>query len=307
MFQAEPNQPFGRRPNAPSAAHKERDGQQLEAADIYALGVHVALSIAGSDPTGGAGIQLDLRVFQTLGLHGAGVITALTVQDRVKVHQTLPVFPSVVLDQIRVLLRDQTPSAIKLGMLATDDVLRAVALGLQTLDTASQNHPPLVIDPVLNASDGTVLLERRAWGSLIELFPLTTLVTPNLSEATELTKQDTSSESGIEKSAAVFIEELGAKAVLVTGGHIDGPPDDLLAENTSDGISLNWFRGQQRANYTVHGTGCALSSAITAKLATGLGLHEAIRTARHFVHQAIQNATQSKNKGEEIARFLILS
>ena len=128
--------------------------------------MRIALSVAGSDPSGGAGLQLDLQVFRALGVHGAGVVTALTIQDTGKVHRVLPAFPSVVCDQLRVLLADLTPHALKLGMLATDDVLRAVALGLAAL---REPRPPWVIDPVLRASDGTQLLERRAYGGLVDL------------------------------------------------------------------------------------------------------------------------------------------
>ena len=134
--------------------------------------MRTALSIAGSDPTGGAGVQADLQVFRSLGVHGAGVITALTIQDSVEVHQVLPAFPSVVLNQLRVLLRDVRPNAVKIGMLATDDVARNVALGLEEL----KGEVPIVLDPVLLASDGTELLERRAWETLRSLMAGATLV-----------------------------------------------------------------------------------------------------------------------------------
>ena len=132
-------------------------------------GVQVALSIAASDPSGGAGLQADVQVFRRLGVHGAGVVTALTVQDTGKVHQVLPVFPSVVLEQLRVLLADVRPHAIKIGALASDDVALNVELGLATLDPGEGPLPPIVIDPVLAASDGTPLLERRAWDRLAGL------------------------------------------------------------------------------------------------------------------------------------------
>jgi len=145
--------------------------------------MRVALSIAGSDPTGGAGLQADLQVFRSLGVHGAGVITALTVQDTSKVHQVLPVFPSVVLSQLRVLLADLRPHAVKIGMLATEDVALNVELGLGALDADGEVRVPIVIDPVLAASDGTSLLERRAWSTLERLIGRAAIVTPNLPEA----------------------------------------------------------------------------------------------------------------------------
>jgi hydroxymethylpyrimidine kinase/phosphomethylpyrimidine kinase len=190
--------------------------------------VRVALSIAGSDPTGGAGLQADLQIFRALGVHGAAVVTALTVQDTGKVHQVLPVFPNVVLEQLRVLLDDVHPHAVKIGMLATDDVARNVELGLARLEAADPPRVPLVVDPVLAASDGTPLLERRAIASLEALIGRATLVTPNLPEAETLTGCDVSSREGTEAAGCALVSSLGAGAALVTGGHRDGPPDDLF-------------------------------------------------------------------------------
>ena len=248
--------------------------------------MHTALSIAGSDPTGGAGVQADLQVFRSLGVHGSGVITALTVQDSAKVHQVLPAFPSVVLDQIRVLLRDIRPGAVKLGMLATDDVERMVTLGLQEL----QGQVPIVVDPILLASDGSELLERRAWGVLQALMNDAALVTPNLPEAEALSKRDVSTRSGAESAARVFLEDFGARAVLIKGGHRDGDPDDLLAIAEPAGITLDWLSGERIAGGRVHGTGCALASAITAGLALGRPLPAAVDEGRAFVASALRGA-----------------
>jgi hydroxymethylpyrimidine/phosphomethylpyrimidine kinase len=253
-------------------------------ADLTIAPVRIAVSIAGSDPTGGAGLQLDLQVFRALGVHGAGVVTALTVQDTVKVHRVLPAFPNVVLEQIRVLLRDVRPAVVKLGMLATDDVARAVALGLVETDA------PLVIDPVLTASDGTPLLERRAWAALLDLFGRAKLVTPNLLEAAQLTGGDTSTARGVEDAARVCVTELGAEAALVKGGHREGPPDDCLAERSTDGVAVTWLRGTRIEGPPVHGTGCALASATAAGLARGLPLGAAIDAARAFVAEALRRA-----------------
>ncbi len=180
--------------------------------------MYTALTIAGSDPTGGAGLQADLRVFQHFGVHGCGAITALTLQDSRGVKDVLPVFPSVLLDQLRILLGDITPDAIKIGMLATDDVARNVLLGLQSAREAT----PIVIDPVLEASDGTSLLERRAWPVLHELIRGCHLVTPNLMEAERLSGVDCGRKKDCESAARFFIEELGAGAALIKGGHRSG-------------------------------------------------------------------------------------
>jgi len=248
--------------------------------------MRTVLSIAGSDPTGGAGIQGDLQVFRARGVHGAAVVTALTVQDTQRVRQSLPAFPNVVLDQIRILLRDIRPAAVKLGMLGTDDIVRNVMLGLGELDP----EVPVVLDPVLAASDGTPLLERRAWGSLGALIERTALVTPNLHEAELLTGVQTASRTGCEEAAGELIESFGARAVLVKGGHRTGAPDDLLAIRTDAGVEIHWLEGERIDVGPVHGTGCALSAVIAAELAKGESLFDSVATARGFVADGLRNA-----------------
>ena len=261
--------------------------------------MRIALSVAGSDPTGGAGLQLDLQVFRALGVHGAGVLTALTIQDTKKVHRVLPAFPSVVSDQLRTLLADLTPHAIKLGMLATDDVLRAVALGLAA---TREPRPPLVIDPVLRASDGAQLLERRAFGALVDLMKGAALVTPNLPEAESLSGLDVSSRRGAEAAARWFVAEAGAEAALVKGGHREAAADDCLAKREGNGVTVSWLPGDRIVGAPVHGTGCALSAAITAGLAAGRGLDEAIARGRSFVREAITRA-ESVGGGARLLGF----
>jgi hydroxymethylpyrimidine/phosphomethylpyrimidine kinase len=251
--------------------------------------VRVALTIAGSDPTGGAGLQADLQVFRAFGVHGAAVVTALTVQDTAKIHRVLPVFPNVVLEQLRVLLADVMPHAVKLGMLATDDVARSVALGLRELDRAPA-PVPIVVDPVLEASDGTRLLEPRARGVLEELIGRSAITTPNLPEARELTGCDVSTEEGVEAAGSALVTSLGAAAALVKGGHRDGPPDDLLVVREGGSASLTWLRGQRIEAGRVHGTGCALASAIAAGLARGVELRDAVERARRFVANSLRDA-----------------
>jgi hydroxymethylpyrimidine/phosphomethylpyrimidine kinase len=263
--------------------------------------VRIALSIAGSDPTGGAGLQADLQVFRALGVHGAGVVTALTVQDTAVVHRVLPAFPNVVLEQIRTLLDDVTPDAVKLGMLASDDVARSVQLGLEQLDPA--RGVPIVIDPVLEASDGTALLERRAWSTLEHLIGRASIVTPNLPEAAALTGCDVSTREGVEAAAASLVTNLGANAVLVTGGHSEGAPDDLLALRTGGSASFEWLAGERVEAGPVHGTGCALASAIAAHLARGAGLEDAVGAARAFIARALRRA----RAGGSRARLLVYS
>jgi len=261
--------------------------------DLTIAGVPSALSIAGSDPTGGAGLQLDLQVFRAFGVHGAGVVTALTVQDTKRVHRVLPAFPNVVLDQARTVVRDMTLHAVKVGMLASDDVARMVELALAELrarDAAGPDAPPVVVDPVLAASDGTPLLERRAWPTLLRMLEGAALVTPNLPEAEHLTGLDVSTASGVEAAGRMLVSEAGARAALVKGGHRDGPPDDLLAESASGGVRLRWLAGERVSAGPVHGTGCALSSAVAAGLARREALDAAVASARGFVAAALRNS-----------------
>lgn len=246
----------------------------------------IACSVAGSDPTGGAGLQLDLQVFRSLGVHGAAVPTALTIQDTVKVHRVLPTFPSVMLDQLRVLLGDLPPHALKLGMLASDDVVRSVALALEILPQSV----PIVIDPILFSSSGTPLLERRAWPMLQQLFGRAALVTPNRPEAEALLGCDVSTRQAAEDAARAFVNEFGPQAALVKGGHAEGAPDDVLAYRDGDEIRIEWLPGERIETGPVHGTGCALSAAITAELAKGRTLREAVATAHTFVADAIRNS-----------------
>jgi len=248
----------------------------------------VALTIAGSDPTGGAGLQLDLAVFAHHGVHGMAVPTALTVQSTRGVQRTLPVFPNIVGDQLSALLADIRPRALKLGMLASDDVLLRVAYTLDGFDPI-----PRVVDPVLRASDGAFLLERRAWGSLMErLVAGAALVTPNLPEAEALT-----GERDPERAAALLLGA-GAQAVLVKGGHADGGADDLLATPAGN----TWLRGARIAGGPVHGTGCALSAAIAARLARGEALLDAVRAAKSWLARAIEGA-QPLGQGARILRL----
>jgi hydroxymethylpyrimidine/phosphomethylpyrimidine kinase len=178
-----------------------------------------------------------------------------------------------VAEQITALLADVRPAALKLGMLATDDIVLAVANALARWDV------PRVVDPVFRASDGSFLLEQRALGNLAErLIRGAVLVTPNIPEAEAFT-----GETDPERAAPIFLE-MGAEAVLVKGGHAAGAPDDYLA--TRAGAKL-WLRGERSEVGPVHGTGCALSAAITARLARGEALEPAVRGAKDYVARAI--------------------
>jgi len=267
-----------------------------------------ALSIAGSDPTGGAGLQADLQVFRAFGLHGGAVPTALTIQDGLRVRQVLPVFPTALLEMLRTTLDALRPAAIKIGMLGTDDAVRNVLLALAPLpDTPIVIDPvPIVIDPVLAASDGSPLLERRAYPALRDLAFGRCLLTPNWPEAEILIGDALPRRRDGEAAARQLVEDLELEGLLLTGGHLDGDADDLLVVREGDQKSgklvTEWLPGKRIAGDPVHGTGCALSAAITAGLAHGRPLREAVVDARQFVRTAITNA-QSLHNGARILSF----
>ncbi|MAG30058.1 MAG: bifunctional hydroxymethylpyrimidine kinase/phosphomethylpyrimidine kinase [Deltaproteobacteria bacterium] len=260
------------------------------------------LSIAGSDPTGGAGLQADLQVFRSLGVHGGAVPTALTIQDGLRVQQVLPVFPSVLLEQLRTTLDALRPSAIKIGMLATDDGVRNVLLGL-----AMAEGTPVVIDPVLAASDGTPLLEKRAYGALRDLIFRRSLLTPNWPEMEILVDASLDRRRDAEAAGRELVADLELSGILLKGGHRDRDADDLLVTRSgrsteSAEIQCEWLPGERLPGPPAHGTGCALSAAIAAGLAKGQPLREAVTEARRYVRTAIENAFELHN-GARILAF----
>ncbi|MFP6654983.1 MAG: bifunctional hydroxymethylpyrimidine kinase/phosphomethylpyrimidine kinase [Myxococcota bacterium] len=259
------------------------------------------LSIAGSDPTGGAGLQADLQVFHAHGVHGAAVPTALTIQDGLRIRRVLPVFPSVLLEQLRSTLDVIRPDVIKIGMLATDDIVRNVLLSL-----APFSETPVVIDPILSASDGSALLEKRAYPALRDLIHRRCLLTPNWPEAEILVDTSLPRRKDGEAAARELVGDLELEAVLLKGGHLEGDPDDLLVTRTVKGgqteILCEWLKGERLPGPPVHGTGCALSAAIAAGLAHGRPIREAVLGARSYVRHAIEHAHTLPN-GARILAF----
>jgi hydroxymethylpyrimidine/phosphomethylpyrimidine kinase len=239
--------------------------------------VPIALTIAGSDPSGGAGIQADLKTFHQFGVYGEAVIATVTVQNTLRVEHVESLSPQWVTSQIRAVLEDMPPAAAKTGALGSSAVVRAVA------ELAREFAFPLVVDPVLMSTHGTPLLAEDALRD--DLLPLATLITPNLHEAAVLSGLDVRDVDGMRR-AAERIATLGAKAVLVKGGHLtDTAVDILLFEG-------QWFEfPAERVNTRhTHGTGCAYSAAITAGLALGWDLPEAVRRAKLWITEAIRTS-----------------
>lgn len=242
----------------------------------------MVLSIAGSDSSGGAGIQADLKTFSALGVYGATAITAITAQNTVGVNSQLAISPEMVYNQIVAVVEDIAPSAIKIGMLANKEVATIVA------DALSRYNIPTILDPVMVSSSGHRLLSLDAQEVVKErLLPLSTLVTPNIPEMETLTAMSlTTAEEKL--SAAQYLLSLGAQAVLLKGGHEEGDTKcDTLYRLDGSNITQLHLSTPTVATKNIHGTGCTLSSAIAAFMARGLALREAVQEAKNYITEAI--------------------
>lgn len=238
----------------------------------------VALTIAGSDPSGGAGIQADLKTFHQFGVYGEAAITLLTVQNTCSVAEVVLVEPRLVRAQVEAVLDDIPPRAVKTGALGSAAIIETVA------SLAPRLNAPLVVDPVMISKHGAPLIAADASAVLAEkLLPLASLVTPNLHEAEALAGRPVRSPEEMEEAARRLHGRCGA-AVLVKGGHLEGEAADLLF----DGKEVHWYRAPRLDTPHTHGTGCTYSAAITACLACGLPLHAAVERAKRFIAEAIR-------------------
>jgi hydroxymethylpyrimidine/phosphomethylpyrimidine kinase len=244
--------------------------------------LRIALTIAGSDSGGGAGIQADLKTFHRHRLFGTSVLTAVTAQNTRGVTGWVAVPTDLIRAQLDAVVTDLRPAATKTGMLADAHVVGAVGSGIRDHDL----HP-YVLDPVMVATSGDPLLERDAVDRIRrELLPIADLVTPNLDETSILVGEAVRDVPAMERAARELVRR-GAKAALVKGGHLDGPEAvDVLF----DGNELRTFRHAKIDTTSTHGTGCTLSSAVTSHLALGRPLPEAVALALDYVHRAIATA-----------------
>ncbi|MBI9089028.1 MAG: bifunctional hydroxymethylpyrimidine kinase/phosphomethylpyrimidine kinase [Desulfobacterium sp.] len=242
---------------------------------------HRALTIAGSDSGGGAGIQADLKTFSALGCYGMSVITALTAQNTVAVTGIHPVPPGFIATQMDAVLEDIGVDAVKIGMLHSPEVIEAVA---DRLNHHQCRH--VVLDPVMIAKSGDKLLQDDAIAALKEkLLPLARIITPNLPEASVLLGREISTVEDMPQ-ACRDLAELGCRTVLLKGGHLNGTEcKDLLYLGESD-LTVT-FDGERVDTPNSHGTGCTLSSAIAANIAKGHGIASAVKQAKLFLTQAL--------------------
>jgi hydroxymethylpyrimidine/phosphomethylpyrimidine kinase len=258
---------------APAEVHTSR---RLCHPDI----VRTALTVAGSDPSGGAGIQADLKTFHQFGVYGEAVVTLITVQNTVSVDRVECLAPDLVAQQLRAVLADIPPQAIKTGALGNAGIVTAIANMLRT------STAPLVVDPVTISKHGARLMNVEAQEALVrDLLPLAFLITPNLDEAAALSGLVVEDVASMKK-AAERLAEMGPRAVLVKGGHLRGDAVDVLL------YGGEWFEfvSPRVATGNTHGAGCTYSAAITAELARGTGLRAAVERAKEFVTEAIRTS-----------------
>jgi len=251
--------------------------------------VRIALTIAGSDSSAGAGIQADLKTFAAHGVFGACAVTAITAQNTRGIVAAAPIEADLVTAQIEAVVSDLAVHAAKTGMLANAAIVEAVAAAANALDI-----PFLVVDPVIVASSGDPLLDDEGLLAMKrELIPRAHAVTPNVPEAEALSGVAIRGESDW-REAAKRIFALGAAHVVITGGHAWGPPSggpsDRIVDLAYDGEVFTEFAIERVAGRNTHGTGCAFSAALTAQLALGVSLHQAIPLAQHYVAGAIRHA-----------------
>jgi hydroxymethylpyrimidine/phosphomethylpyrimidine kinase len=241
----------------------------------------IVLTIAGSDPSGGAGLQADLKTFAAWRVYGTAVVSALTVQNTRGVHARHPLSPALVRAQLDTLLADVAVAAVKTGMLPDAATIDAVAAGLRRVPAV-----PLVVDPVFASTSGQVLADASAVGALRDtLLPLAYVVTPNLDEAAALVGVPVHTRADMQAAARALVG-MGAHAALVKGGHLEGSAYDVLYADDR----LCEFDAPRVATAPVHGTGCALSAALAAALARGEPLAAAVAHAKRYVLGALERA-----------------
>jgi hydroxymethylpyrimidine/phosphomethylpyrimidine kinase len=249
------------------------------------------LSIAGSDSGGGAGIQADLKAFARCGVHGMTAITALTAQNTVAVTGVHQVPGEFIVAQVRAVVEDIGVDAVKIGMLGTADTVRAVREALELLDTGT----PVVLDPVMVAESGAVLLDEPARAAIVEeLVPRVTVITPNVPEACVLAGATAGATSSGDDAEALArrLHALGPAAVVVTGGHGDTATDVFF-----DGEALELIAGERHPDGAAHGSGCTHSSALAAHLALGYAPLDAARAARRIAGEAVRDGIRGLGAG----------
>ena len=241
--------------------------------------MHTALTIAGSDSSGGAGVQADLKTMLANGVFGESVITALTAQNTMGVDAVMNVPADFIEAQMKAVFTDIYPDAVKTGMVSSSELIETIA------DKLTEYHAKnIVVDPVMVATSGARLISEDAIGTLkSKLLPLATVITPNIPEAEVLSGMEIKTEADMEKAAEIICNTLGC-AVLLKGGHQLNDANDLLFQKGKEPV---WFHGKRIDNPNTHGTGCTLSSAIASNLAKGRDLETSVRYAKNYISGAL--------------------
>jgi len=240
-----------------------------------------AMTIAGSDSGGGAGVQADLKTFAALGVYGASTLTAITAQNTVAVTTVHDIPTDVITAQIDAVLTDIGADAVKTGMLSSSDIIECVCEALEV-----HGVQRLVVDPVMIAKSGDALLREDAIGSLrTRLLPLAMVVTPNIPEAEALTETTIVSDADVRRAAEAVVG-MGARSVVVKGGHREGPATDLFY----DGKEFKEFTAPRFDTVNTHGTGCTFASAVAAGLARGMVVTDAVALAKDYVTEGIRHS-----------------
>tara|TARA_B100001179_G_scaffold192545_1_gene149756 strand:+ start:1133 stop:1924 length:792 start_codon:yes stop_codon:yes gene_type:complete len=240
-----------------------------------------AMTIAGSDSGGGAGVQADLKTFAALGVYGASTLTAITAQNTVAVTAVHDIPTDVITAQIDAVLTDIGADAVKTGMLSSSDIIECVCEALEV-----HGVQRLVVDPVMIAKSGDALLREDAIGSLrTRLLPLAMVVTPNIPEAEALTETTIVSDADVRRAAEAIVG-MGARSVVVKGGHREGPATDLFY----DGKEFKEFTAPRFDTVNTHGTGCTFASAVAAGLARGMVVTDAVALAKDYVTEGIRHS-----------------
>jgi hydroxymethylpyrimidine/phosphomethylpyrimidine kinase len=276
-------------------------GKQHDRRSQSAATVPIALTIAGSDSSAGAGIQADLKTFSALGVYGLTAVTCVVAEIPGKVSRVEPVNATIVREQIEVLVRNFPIAAMKTGLLCSRAIISAVAEALEKTYRARGRRIPLVIDPVMIATSGDRLLEPPAIDAYKdELFPLATLITPNLDEAGLLLETKIKTRKAMEEAAKALANQYCA-SILLKGGHLQGDEaiDLLFHEGKLRPFSAPFVRG-----VATHGTGCTFSAAITAGVASGLSLEHAIQRSKKFVTQSIAQHFTWRSKTGKVVEAL---
>lgn len=247
----------------------------------------IVLSIAGFDPSSGAGATADLKTIAAHGLYGTTVLTALTVQTTTGVRRWEPVAPALVMETLTGVMEDMPPAAVKIGMLGTGEIAGVVADFLERRRPAN-----VVLDPVLRSSSGAELIDQTGFRVLRDvLLRLADVVTPNLAEAALLADAEVKDVASM-KEACQKLKCLGAKNVAITGGHL-AEPTDLLAQTHRDGsLGFRTYPGERIATPNTHGTGCAFSTALACNLALGKSLEDSVLAAKTYVTEALRHSYQ---------------